>query len=197
MNTFLFGSLKFLGTHWEVSLVIFLILGLVAAGAYLWLKGTTTIGTVVIKVIYNFIKQYWQIIALILFILSVFLYWRQQVDTIESQQTQITQLITDKATMSNQLLNAGKQCTEQKQQLVDQINQQNTKIRNLEAQNSKNQTTINQANDDVSKIKQYYDVQIRKILEGNRPGDCQAAIKYLVGAAVDFSTQKANGAKTK
>ena len=148
--------------------------------------------SLILKAIGKFIVDNWQIISVIIVALSVFLYWDHRTSLIANQQKQITTLIGDKATVEAN-------CRSDKQKLLDQINQLNLAVLNFQNQNKDNQGKLNQAKSDVIRIQQQYTEQMKKILMENKPGDCQAAIKYLVDGAVEITTPApaSNKEKTK
>lgn len=140
-------------------------------------------GALAWKVFTKFLADYWQFIVVIVLGVIIFFYWNHRTTLIEEQQSQITQYVVDKATLEERF-------KKEKQQLIDRIEEQNTAIAAFQKQSVQNQATINAAKNEVIKIQSYYNTEIRKILSGAKPEDCQSAIKYLVDAAGEFSKKE-------
>jgi septal ring factor EnvC (AmiA/AmiB activator) len=136
---------------------------------------------VALKFIGLFLRRYWPIIVAGLLVLAIFLYWDSLVTTIDHQSTTITKLTTENAT----LVEGRKQ---DRLKLTGQIKQQNSAISKFQNQSTLNQQTLSAAKDEVAAVQKYYNDEIQKIIKGNKPTDCTAAIKYLVDAAAELTS---------
>lgn len=137
-------------------------------------------GALILKAIGKFIAEYWPILAVAALVIAGGLYWNHRTTLIEEQQKQIAQYVVDKATLEEKY-------KQETGKLLDRIKEQNDAISRFQKQTEQNQATITQAKNEVIRVQKLYNDEIRKILSGTKPEDCQSAIRYLINAAGEFS----------
>jgi septal ring factor EnvC (AmiA/AmiB activator) len=140
-------------------------------------------GTLIMKMVFKFVADYWQIIVLALLVIFLFFYWHNRTKLIEDQQSQISTLTTDLATEKTN-------CKRDKQLLVEQITQQNIAIQAFQNQVNNNQHKLDQVNSDIIRMRKAYGKEMDSIFAETTPKDCSTAIKYLIDAAGSFDESK-------